>query len=447
MRTKKEQIKSIILIILVGLSIFLTWNIWSYQPRYDFISNGTTVENVSIGTKKEIEDVIKPTKMIYSISNQLTLGTTNPLEIENIMNEIQKWDVSKLTNISYSIDNFYSFTNSTNQLQLQFAISVPMEIYKTTLDEKNSDLPKFTFDRILLDLSHTSQEYGNIYFVSSQSKEIYQSSVPASLLTGIKRNYLENNNKLVRYQYKTIANDRRIYFQEDTSNIYSYQHLFMPIESDQFKNALFKNPDLVQKNSIISGTEFTDGFSILRIYDNYVISYVNPSEMLQGFNYTSVSTSQMIRRSIDYVNTHAGWNYTYQLMSNNNIDNQIEFRMFYPDGLPIYSDTPGLSTINLRLGNNGIVEYFRGNYTLGVEMERFQIDLLSGNEVFNYLNQMENFDLDNMEDLTLGYKMKREGSSRIVYLLPTWYYKMDNQWYEISLDLLERGQNNGLEQN
>lgn len=444
MKINMDQLKTILLAFLVGLSIFLTWGIWSYQPSYNLISNGTTVENVSIGTKKEIDDVITPTKMIYSINNQLFLGTTNPIEINNIMNEIQNWDFSKLTNISYSIDDFYTIINSTNQLQLNFSIYVPMEIYKTTLDEKNSNLPNFTFDQIILDFSNTNQEYGNIYFVLTKSKEVYQSSIPASFLTGIKKNYLENNSELLRYQCKILDSGRRIYYQEDMTNVYSYQHLFMPVESDQFKNALFKNPDLVQKNSIISGTEFTDGFSILRIYDNYVISYVNPSEMLHGFNQSTMTTSQIIKRSIDYVNTHAGWNYTYQLMSNDSSDNKIEYRMFYPDGFPIYSDTPGLTTINLRLGNNGIVEYFRGNYTLGIEMERFQIDLLTGTEVLDYLNQMENFNLDSIQDLALGYKMKREGSSRIVYLLPTWYYEMDNQWYEISL---ERSQNNGLEQN
>ena len=30
-----ERAKSIILIILVGTSIFLTWSIWTYEPEYD----------------------------------------------------------------------------------------------------------------------------------------------------------------------------------------------------------------------------------------------------------------------------------------------------------------------------------------------------------------------------------------------------------------------------
>lgn len=444
-KTNYEILKTILLIILVTSSIFLTLNIWTYQPSYSSIDEEAIVENVSIGTEKELDDVISPTRIIYSVNNNLIYGTINPIEIQAIMQEFKKWDFSMFTDITARIDDFYSFLNETNQLQINYAVSVPMSLYKSSLDSKNNLLPNFNFDNIILKLSNDNDEFAKVYFVSTKTKEVYESLIPASYVTGIENNYLteiQSNQNYAILKFKELKNNRRIYYKADTNGMYSYQHLFMTIDADKFKNALFKNPDLVQRNAMISGTEYTDGFSVLRIYDNFTISYINPSEMLQSVN---TLTTSSIKKSIDYINSHAGWNYNYQLVSNDIVNNKLEFRMYYPDGLPIFSDSPGLATINLGWGNSGIVEYFRGNFTLGVEMEKFEMDVASGETVLNYLENMEEINLENIEDLTLAYKIKREGASRIVYLLPTWYYKMADVWYEVQIDYLGRGQLDGLE--
>ncbi|PJN92271.1 two-component system activity regulator YycH [Bacillus sp. mrc49] len=54
-----ERAKSIILIILVGTSIFLTWSIWTYEPEYDQLSQSS--DYIKIKSDVEIvSDVIKP---------------------------------------------------------------------------------------------------------------------------------------------------------------------------------------------------------------------------------------------------------------------------------------------------------------------------------------------------------------------------------------------------
>lgn len=49
-----ENIKSIILTILVVTSVLLTWNLWTYQPTFERIEKeANTIQEVTIAEKKK----------------------------------------------------------------------------------------------------------------------------------------------------------------------------------------------------------------------------------------------------------------------------------------------------------------------------------------------------------------------------------------------------------
>jgi len=51
MELKYEHIKSIILGILIVTSLLLTWNFWTYQPRYDELQETKVVQEVSLSSE------------------------------------------------------------------------------------------------------------------------------------------------------------------------------------------------------------------------------------------------------------------------------------------------------------------------------------------------------------------------------------------------------------
>ena len=53
-----EKIKSIVLTLLVCISVFLTFNLWTYSPGYDTINSDETFD-VSVGDKIEEPDLSK----------------------------------------------------------------------------------------------------------------------------------------------------------------------------------------------------------------------------------------------------------------------------------------------------------------------------------------------------------------------------------------------------
>lgn len=91
---KLESIKSIILTILVAISIFFTWNIWTYQPPFSEIQNSTYVEsNPLSNTTKKIYDVIFPQQLLVYEDDNI-YGTYDEEILSNLWKEMRKWELT-----------------------------------------------------------------------------------------------------------------------------------------------------------------------------------------------------------------------------------------------------------------------------------------------------------------------------------------------------------------
>lgn len=69
-----ENIKSLVLLLLVLASGALTWSLWTYQPQLDF-PDKKYVHEVSISDQEEPVDLIKPTRILFHI-DEIHYGTT-----------------------------------------------------------------------------------------------------------------------------------------------------------------------------------------------------------------------------------------------------------------------------------------------------------------------------------------------------------------------------------
>ncbi len=85
-----EIIKSIVLFLLIALSLFLTFSIWTYTPNLKTIDQKPTVD-ISISNRTTIDEVIKPYKSIFRFQDSLT-GTTDSTEIEHIIKSNEELD-------------------------------------------------------------------------------------------------------------------------------------------------------------------------------------------------------------------------------------------------------------------------------------------------------------------------------------------------------------------
>ncbi len=442
-----ENIKSIILALLVSSSVLLTWSIWTYQPNYEMMEKSNTVEKVAISSKKEIDQIIKPDRIIFHYDNDKHVGTIKPTEIDRMLSEIRKWNFSDFENISSEIKNYPSFIHKEGHAVIQFPDSIPMDLYKSVIDVKDSKLPNFYFDQIVVDVENVQREDGFVYFVSMGNYEVYRSRVPASFVHNFRNGIFksaEYNISFTAYIPFKVNNELTLFLEKEESKMQRHQYIANPLDSEKFKNALFKDPSVVQKSKKSTGEEYTNGSSLMRVYyDKNTLSYINPAKM----NEMNFISKNLLKRSIDFVNEHGGWTNSFRFADIDETNHSVIFRLYDDKGYPVFSERSGISEIKETWGQSEIKEYLRSNFSLGLRMESTETILSSGEKVMDYLKRMEYIDVSKLQNVRIGYSMTKDAQTRIVYLEPTWYYQYNQQWNQISNEDIRGGIGNGLEQN
>ena len=130
---KYEKIKSILLTVLVALSIFLTWNLWTYQPEYDVIES-TEAFDVSIGDERKELELIQPYKVFYHDEEQIT-GSPNEKEIDKVLEQMSSWRLTDAKDISsqYSQSEIENLVHSPGRIELVFPDSLPLSSYNKVI--------------------------------------------------------------------------------------------------------------------------------------------------------------------------------------------------------------------------------------------------------------------------------------------------------------------------
>ncbi len=434
-----EHIKTIILTILVATSALLTWNLWTYQPNYETMEPTNTVQEIAIAAKKDVSKIVRPDTLLFHHGGNRHYGTVSPSEIEKIIKEISRWNFTDFKNITSEKDT--SFVHSEGNAVIVYPDSIPIDLYKMVIKVGDKNPPDFQFDRIVIDVDKPQKDDGIVYFVSMDSKQVYKSHVPASFIQNFNSEFFKDTDSSPEYkEYFSYEGSETFFLPAEDTKMTRYQFLTKELDSEKYKNALFSDPSVVQKNYQQSEEEYADNLSLLRVNsDKNTLRYVKPA----AGNNPTFPSADLLKKSIDFVNEHAGWTDNYQFVDMDELNHRVIFRIYDSSGYPVFSDDPKISEIRQVWGQNEIYEYYRSNFQLGLRTEeKIEVSLSSGDSVIERLNRLEGFDSNNLEDVKLGYKMIKDPQT--IRLEPSWFYRYKGVWKSISLDETE-GMNNGLE--
>lgn len=437
-----ENGKSAILVILVLVSIVLTWNLWTYQPNYETMQNGNVVAQVTVSEKQEVPKIIIPDQVLYHIKGA-HYGTNSTADLEKLIKELSQWSFYDVKNYSDKVSNIKELIHRNGNAEIVYPGEVPIELYRSVLNFKEKKIPSFNFDRIIINVENSDKENGIVYFVSSVNQQVYISHISPTYLNDFNHNFYKNAERLPRYFAFDASAKRTIFLPETETDMMEYKYLPVTLPSDDFKDALFSDPSFVQKSFISQGEEYTNGSSKMTVnYGTNMLLYVNPT----AENDYVEKPYDLIKRSIDFVNEHGGWSDTYHYVSNNENNGSVTFRLYSIDGFPVFNET-GLSEITEVWGKDEINKYVRPNISLELPLrtEMKKMTLPSGHVVLKYLQGRKNFRPELLEDLVLGYHIGKDlNEKKLILLEPTWYYRYDNTWEQISMDDLG-GLKHGLE--
>ena len=428
-----EQVKSIVLILLILLSLTLTFSIWTYSPTIQ-TNEGATVD-ISIAEKKSMEDIIKPYRMVISEEAMLR-GSFTSQPIEYVLEKMKTWEIQKVQLARHKVDSdqINSMIKTPNRVSFFFAADVPVEILGNMLNFTDQNLPAAYFNRLIIDWNEDTSDSMIIYFISTSQQEMYTATVE-------KVNKLGFTNRILKYAetmqvYNEIIRDNQLslYASLIPENIISYTYSIKDIDTDKFKDALFNNPSLVRSNSVsTSEQQFTDDSALMNVdFTKKSLNYVHPASE----NENLMNSVDLLQNSLKFVNEHNGWTDDYRYSRMNTANRQINYQLYFA-GLPVFSRDM-INEISQMWGVDRVYKYIRPLYTLkgAIPFETREVQLASGQSIYDFLSTATEINMDAIDDVVIGYYLSRDENKEHFNLEPSWYYLQSGSWIRISPELL-----------
>ena len=422
-----ERLKSIVLLILVLMSVYLTWQIWTYQPTYEKTDQSEYFQ-VKSDKKTTIADVVKPKNALFHVGEQ-HFQMNDEEEMNSIQLAFSKWSLYRFEEISHqgSEMGFLTFIHSLKvNTEINFTDQIPFKLYKSVFNVEIDEVPEFSFDKIIFTSANRNMEESVIYFISTKNRTIIQSIVNGERISTFYRMYYKHAREYPEYVKYQINKKKEIYLLKDPTPMkqYSYRLEYMK-NINNLKYALFSDPTSVRQEYVPQGQEFTDGTRLLSVNrDLAMINFINPSQKRKVIS----STSDLLQQSIDFVNDHAGWDKRFRFSGLWQEEQKVVFRLFV-NGLPVFNEA-GMAEIEQVWGNEEIYQYQRPYFYLDVPLPESPTILLpSGQEAVEALKNIRNFNPEAIEDLEIGYQMTKSPlNSNFVNLEPAWYYRDGGAW-------------------
>lgn len=445
MNMRYENIKSIILTILVVTSVVITWSLWTYQPNYETMENANYVQEVALSEQKEINNIVKPDTVLYH-HKDVHYGTTDSGELDRTIQELKGWSFLDIENISDEVKNISDFVQAEGNVEIIFPDVVPFELYKNAINIEDKNTPEFKFNRIVFNVENRSKEDGLVYFIqygNPKEQHIYVSHISFADVKGYKNQFYDVSNQLTPYFAFKATDERTLFIPDIQTNLTSFKYFLNRLDAEKFKDALFSDPSFVQKNYVTNNEEYTDGSSMMMVdNDTKMLSYVNPAEETN----TVMSSNDLLLKGIDFVNEHGGWTGNYSYAGIDELNQKVNFRLHHDNGYPIFNEN-GLSEIVQVWGQKEIHKYIRPSFALDVPLrsETTEVTLNSGREVLEFIKTKKGFKAESIEELVIGYRMSKDSNEpQLINLVPSWYYRYDNTWAQITPEELG-GIKRGLE--
>ncbi|MDL0437767.1 MULTISPECIES: two-component system activity regulator YycH [unclassified Niallia] len=436
-----ENIKSLVLTILVMLSLLMYYLLWTDQGNTTELPTDNIVEPEKIGSKKEVADIVRPDRIFQHVDGE-TYGTISMDEINSVLEVLKTVEYGSLENISEEINDIPSFIKQeTDSMEIRFPGQTPFSLYRDILHIEESNL--FNFDTILVSYNLVNEDEGTVYFISEKENKVYKSNIFVSYINNIKD--LQKNITAEETPYNAYfsyqAGSKLIYLPTEETEINRYIYKSETVDSSRLKNAIFTNSSLAQKSVETNQEVYTDDTSILRVIkDTHVVNFKSTS----GITVNELSPNQIIENSIDFVNSHGGWVNSFLYVGNDNDQSTINFRIYNETGFPVFNLKNGLSSIKVSWENNKIEQFITSNLTITAKpIDTTTQKLDSGSSVLKEIKSSENFDPDKLEAIVPGYDMVITNPS-YVYLEPSWFYLYNGQWRQLG-EVKTGGTKSGLE--
>lgn len=411
-----ENFKTIVLINLVVISLFLTFNLWTYVPDSTSMQNAKFVQGNEGTNQTKISDVVRPTSIIVH-KDKNHYGSRREADIESIYKPLEVGELHEFREISITKGDFLSYVHGEGKIELVFPTDIPFDAVKSmfNMKEKSTDKPKH-FNRILLDPSRSKDQEIKINFVSDGDNfKIYEAKLSGVYLKDIvnaQNQFIVSAKPYFDYQ---INDMKKLFLPDGTTELNNITYISSNLAVDTFKNALFSDPRYLSPITEISKETFTDGIRSMEIEnDRHMLKYKNSSVLTEK----TIDNLMLLQKSFEFVSGHSGSLDSYRLDYMNK--GETVFRL-HEDGYSVFN-TDGLAELRQKWGSEEVMEYERPLLSLNTKGIEQKVTLPSGHVVIASLENNPEIKKQVIKDIGIGYKLSLDG--QVVRLQPMWYVKL-----------------------
>ncbi|ENQ3106849.1 Two-component signal transduction system YycFG, regulatory protein YycH [Bacillus sp. 491mf] len=432
-----ENLKSVLLINLVVISVFLTFNLWTYVPDSSKLQNAKYLQENTEGEQKNLANVILPSVVLFHKENT-HLGSENIDAIDPLYKLLQRGELYDFKDISNDIpkQQFFSFVRGKNKIEMLFPTHIPLDSMRGVFAIKEKIPDSYSFNRIMIDLSKSRDGNISVYFISYENRKVYHMVLKGIMLRELETARDQFAASARDYSQYTLSDTREIFLPDTKTDVQSMGYLVNEITEDVFINALFTDPRYVKKIPGERENTYTDGIRLMQVLKkNQMLQYTNSAVSEQA----NISGNALIQRSFDFINGHSGLTDSYRFEYMSSRKRQTTYRL-YVDSLPVFNEN-GMATLDEVWGGEELISYKRPLFKLLLKYVDDQtISLADGKTVIRSLEKNENVDMKLIEDIRLGYKLTPQSGTdgkniAAINLKPVWYvvYGEDNkvkEWCE-----------------
>ncbi|MGN4769042.1 YycH family regulatory protein [Bacillus cereus group sp. MYBK216-2] len=411
-----ENFKTIVLINLVVISLFLTFNLWTYVPDSTSMQNAKFVQGNEGMNQTKISDVVRPTSIIVH-KDKNHYGSRREADIESIYKPLEVGELHGFREISITKGDFLSYVHGEGKVELVFPTDIPFDAVKFmfNMKEKSTDKPKH-FNRILLDPSRSKDQEIKINFVSDGDNfKIYEAKLSGVYLKDIvnaQNQFIVSAKPYFDYQLNDM---KKLFLPDGTTELNNITYISSNLAVDTFKNALFSDPRYLSPITEMSKETFTDGIRSMEIEnDRHMLKYKNSSVLTEK----TIDNLMLLQKSFEFVSGHSGSLDSYRLDYMNK--GETVFRL-NEDGYSVFNED-GLAELRQIWGSEEVMEYERPLLSLNTKGIEQKVTLPSGHVVIASLENNPEIKKQVIKDIGIGYKLSLDG--QVVRLQPIWYVKL-----------------------
>ncbi|WP_085993823.1 YycH family regulatory protein [Oceanobacillus senegalensis] len=417
---KLETVKTVILIVLIVISLFLTFGMWNYQPNYSALNEERPEDDSLNGSEESIASLIEPTQIIFH-QGVKDYGFSDPEQRTEFYQEIQRWSLSR-----FETAKTQDVTNRQYDFEMIFPTTLPMELLDSMFMMKsaNLELPSWSFQRVYFTLEPEMEQI-LVEFVSIDGRDKANAVITGQRELEFVDSFIEEQDLQEFTVFKEGAS--KIYIPKGNITMPRQTRAVSFINPNHLVDILFSDPSIVRQSSSSSRgvTYFTDSSQMRVTQNGMLLEFANP---VVDNNSNLLFEEDLLNLSISDINSYRGWTDEYNLMNIKVDQSEITYQMYY-NGYPVFDDR--LAVIEQRWGKR-LVEYIRPLFRIDLFLNEISVELASSDEVIQYLKEHPNYNLENIKDIQIGYRLNYQGNDRYnIVFEPSWFINYNGVWMDI----------------